>query len=97
MACAVLIGLTGVLADPGVRGKMAGLMPIARGMDLGLNAQSLTDQGKQYIERYDQKGNIDRAIEVFTKAIEKDKDSARAWAGLGDAYLAKNRESICCF
>jgi serine/threonine-protein kinase len=46
-------------------------------------------QGKGYLQRYDQEGNVDAAIEMFQKAIAEDPDYAPAFAELSEAYWQK--------
>ena len=60
---------------------------------LELNSQNWTERGQQYLYRFDQKGNTDRSIEAFTKAIEVDTENPRAYAGLAEAYVRKATES----
>jgi serine/threonine protein kinase/tetratricopeptide (TPR) repeat protein/TolB-like protein len=56
---------------------------------------ALTDysRARAFLERPDVPGNVDRAIDGFSAAIQKDPRFALAHAGLGDAYWAKYRES----
>jgi serine/threonine-protein kinase len=51
-------------------------------------------QGVGYIRRYEKKENIDRAIESFEKAIGEDSLYAMAYAGLGEAYWRKYKETM---
>jgi tetratricopeptide (TPR) repeat protein/predicted Ser/Thr protein kinase len=46
-------------------------------------------QGVGYLQNYDREENIDNAISVFQRALEKDKEFAGAYAGLGEAYWHK--------
>ena len=48
-------------------------------------------QGHAFLERTDVPGNVDRAIELFTRATERDPGFAQSYAGLGEAYGAKYR------
>jgi serine/threonine-protein kinase len=43
-------------------------------------------EGRTALERYDQSRSIERAIELFTRALERDPRYALAHAGLGEAY-----------
>jgi len=46
-------------------------------------------QGRGYLYRFDRPGNSDNAVSAFEKALDKDSHYALAYAGLGEAYLAK--------
>lgn len=46
-------------------------------------------QGRSFLDRRDQKGNVDHAIEAFARAIGRDPSFALAHAGLGSAYWEK--------
>jgi serine/threonine protein kinase/tetratricopeptide (TPR) repeat protein len=54
-----------------------------------------SDAYKDYLDArgflafYDREGNIDRAIDLFTKSLAEDSLYARAHAGIGEAYLRK--------
>jgi|SRR5271165_1360798 len=74
-----------VLAVPGLRSRFTRMAAVAAGTPLSLNRQ-----GRAYLERYDQPGNVDRAIDVFTRSIKLDTQDPAAYAGLADAYVAKN-------
>ena len=50
-------------------------------------------RGKGYLQRFDQEGNVDAAIEMFEKAIEEDPDYAPAFAELSEAYWQKLNET----
>ncbi|MDQ6759480.1 MAG: protein kinase [Acidobacteriota bacterium] len=43
-------------------------------------------QGHAYLFRYDQAGNVEKAIDSFKKALESETENAAAYAGLGQAY-----------
>jgi tetratricopeptide (TPR) repeat protein len=43
-------------------------------------------EGRTALERYDQSRSLERAIELFNKALERDPKYALAHAGLGEAY-----------
>ena len=46
-------------------------------------------QGVGYLQNYDKEENVENAISVFRRALEKDKEFAGAYAGLGQAYWEK--------
>jgi serine/threonine-protein kinase len=46
-------------------------------------------RGLGYLQNYDKEENIDNAISVFRRALEKDGGFAGAYAGLGEAYWQK--------
>jgi tetratricopeptide (TPR) repeat protein/predicted Ser/Thr protein kinase len=46
-------------------------------------------QGVGYLQNYDREENIDNAVSVFQRALDKDKEFAGAYAGLGEAYWQK--------
>jgi tetratricopeptide (TPR) repeat protein/predicted Ser/Thr protein kinase len=46
-------------------------------------------QGRGYLQNYDKEENIDNAISVFHRALEKDPGFAAAYAGLGEGYWRK--------
>ena len=46
-------------------------------------------QGRGYLQRYEDIGSIDTAIQLFNKALEEDSVYALAHAGLGEAYWRK--------
>jgi serine/threonine-protein kinase len=54
------------------------------------NATDWARRGRAYLGRYDQKGNVDLAIEAFVKAIELNPKAAAAHAGLSESYLQKD-------
>ena len=43
-------------------------------------------QGKGYLQRYEEVGNVDKAIGLFQRALEQDPKYALAHAGLAEAY-----------
>lgn len=51
-------------------------------------AYELYEQGVGYLERQDL-GDIDRAVDLFSKALAKDPNYALAYSGLGKAYADK--------
>ena len=51
-------------------------------------AYELYEQGVGYSQRYD-KDSLDRAIDLFTRALSKDPSYALAYAGLGSTYASK--------
>jgi eukaryotic-like serine/threonine-protein kinase len=46
--------------------------------------------GQALMNRHDRRGDVDRAIEAFTRSIEQDARYAPGYAGLADAYYRKN-------
>jgi tetratricopeptide (TPR) repeat protein/tRNA A-37 threonylcarbamoyl transferase component Bud32 len=52
------------------------------------NVEALADyaQARQFLERSDVKGNVDRSVGLFRSALERDPRYAAAHAGLGQAY-----------
>src|SRR6056297_9390 len=44
-------------------------------------------RGVGHLQRFDRREEIDAAIEQFKRALQEDSNFARAYAGLGDAYL----------
>jgi len=44
-------------------------------------------RGVGHLQRFDRREEIDAAIEQFKRALKEDSNFARAYAGLGDAYL----------
>ena len=85
--------------ENGVLGQVADLLevelqPKARGLLHSLNT-SVADaydyylQGRGYLYRFDKLGNSDNAVAAFERALSKDSHYALAYAGLGEAYLAK--------
>jgi eukaryotic-like serine/threonine-protein kinase len=49
-----------------------------------------TRRGRTILKRYDRPENIDMAIELFKKAIERDPKFSPAYAGLAESYYRKN-------
>jgi serine/threonine protein kinase/tetratricopeptide (TPR) repeat protein len=66
---------------------------LARPPTTDRNALIDYSRARALLERPDVPGNVDRAVEGFSAAIQKDPRFALAHAGLGDAYWAKYRES----
>jgi serine/threonine-protein kinase len=50
-------------------------------------------QGLGYVRRYETEGNLDRAVSAFSMAIDRDSSYALAYAGLGEAYWRKYRDT----
>lgn len=50
---------------------------------------ALYQQGLDYLDRFDRKGNLDLAIESFQRVLAQDKTHAAAHAGLAKAYWLK--------
>jgi serine/threonine-protein kinase len=90
VAAAVAAAAIAILPSiPAVRARLAGF----GGSGSALTSQAWTERGQQYIDRYDQRGNTDRAVEAFQKAIELDAGNAQAYAGLAQAFGRKASES----
>ena len=66
---------------------------VAESMQLPGDNAEWTRRGHSYLFRYDQAGNVDKAIESFNKVLQSDRDSAAAYAGLGEAYAQKYAEN----
>lgn len=52
---------------------------------------ALYQQGLDYLDRFDRKGNLDLAIESFQKVLAQDETHAAAHAGLAKAYWLKHQ------
>ncbi len=50
-------------------------------------------QGHGYLRNFDRLENIDKAIDLFSRAIRNDSSYALAWSGLGEAYWRKYMET----
>ena len=50
-------------------------------------------QGRGYLQRYDKVENLDLAAELFNRALQKDPGYALAYAGLGELYWRKYKET----
>jgi eukaryotic-like serine/threonine-protein kinase len=55
------------------------------------SAQALYVQGRGYLRRYDLVDNVDRAVEIFDRALEQDPGYALAHAGRAEAWLRSYR------
>lgn len=51
-------------------------------------------EGRGYLQRYESEENIDRAISLFERTIMIDSLYALAYAGLGEAYVRKYRQTM---
>lgn len=69
--------------------KPATLSRLAAGGTSRPEANEFYLQGRGYLQRYEQKENLDAAIGLFQKAVQEDADFALAFAGLGEAYWRK--------
>jgi serine/threonine protein kinase/tetratricopeptide (TPR) repeat protein len=70
---------------------------LAKPATTNIEAFEFYSKGRAYIERRDQKENIDFAIQMFQEALGLDSDFALAHAGLGEAYWHKyqaTRDSV---
>ncbi len=92
-ALVVLLGFLGVVLAQSARRFLAGRSPGAARGDLAAAQETspvqLYREGMAYLERFDKKGHVDRAIEDFQRALALDKTSAPANAGLARAYWRK--------
>ena len=57
------------------------------------DAYSAYLEGRGLLSRYDVKGNLDKAITSFRRAVDLDPKFALAWAGLGEAYWRQARNN----
>ena len=57
-------------------------------LSTGISGKALRD-ARAYLQRYDGKGNIDRAIEVLEPALQMDGQNAGLQAALAEAYMRK--------
>jgi eukaryotic-like serine/threonine-protein kinase len=81
--------------------KLANLMKIPLTSDMLRNTGGSVNpaayesylKGLGYLQRYDKPGNLDLAVAGFNEAIKTDPRFAIAFAGLGEAYLAKYTNS----
>jgi serine/threonine-protein kinase len=62
---------------------------LAAGGTLVPDAYQIYIEGRGYLQQHAQEKNIDHAIELFGRAIERDSLYALAYAGLGEAYWRK--------
>jgi tetratricopeptide (TPR) repeat protein len=86
------------LADGVARAAVHSLgpaLPVRPGAATALDAAALAAyaEGRSLLERADLTGNTGRAIEAFTRAIERDPSFALAHAGLVDAAWQRFRET----
>ena len=66
---------------------------IAAGDTAAPSAYSAYIEGRGLLARFDVPGNVDRAIDSFTKAAQQDPKYALAYAGLAESYWRKTRAS----
>ena len=52
-------------------------------------AHGLYAQGRQYLERFEREQSVEYAIELFTRALDRDPEYVLARAGLAEAYLRR--------
>ncbi|MFY9824156.1 MAG: protein kinase [Thermoanaerobaculia bacterium] len=93
-ALVALLALLGVVLEQSARRALAGRRPTAPREDLTAVAREtapvqLYREGMAYLERFDKKGHVDRAVEDFQRALAIDETSAPANAGLARAYWRK--------
>ena len=86
-AIAMVVRLMQLEVSPAAQGA------ITAGDTAAPNAYSAYIQGRGLMARYDIPGNVDQAIAAFTKAAGQDPKYALAYAGLGEAYLQKARDT----
>lgn len=70
-----------------LRPEMKGL--IAAGGTTVPGAYEFYVQGRGYLQRYENEENLNAAVNLFERAIDKDSVYALAYAGLGEAYWRK--------
>ncbi len=84
-----LWGLWSWLGPSGEESADADAPSMAAGLpddETGFSSHQLYQRGMAYLERYDRKGNIEKAIADFHRALAQDEGSASALAGLARAY-----------
>src|SRR5262249_30190145 len=54
-------------------------------------------QGRGYLQQYDRPENLDKAITAFNQALQRDKNYAAAYAGLGQTFSRKYVETHDAF
>lgn len=62
---------------------------LAAGATQSPSAYDFYLQGRGYLQRFEREENVDLAIELFGRALERDSTYALAYAGLGEAYKRK--------
>ena len=62
---------------------------LAAGKTSSGSAYDLYTQARGYLDRYDKPGNVDRALDLLTKAIDKDSHYALAFAAISEAKFWK--------
>ena len=85
IASVALLGIS--WTRPEVRGWLQG-----RAVSAGLSAPvppavMALREGRAFLDRYDRKGYLDKAVERFEKALQLDRDLVLARAGLSEAYM----------
>jgi eukaryotic-like serine/threonine-protein kinase len=88
LADAVVRMLELELAPDAKAAFQAGATGVAEASTLATRALGYTPyaEGRTALERYEQSRNLEKAIELFTLALERDPRYALAHAGLGEAY-----------
>ncbi len=82
-AIAEVTGLLDVELDSGARTALARRTPAVP------DAYAFYVQGRGYLQRFEDPANIDRAIDVFTRALRLDPRYALAHAAIAEAYWRK--------
>jgi serine/threonine protein kinase/Flp pilus assembly protein TadD len=64
-------------------------MYLSKSSVMPFTPHAVYEQGMAYLDRFDRKGNLDRAIDSFQRVIAQDETHAAAHAGLAEAYWLK--------
>jgi tetratricopeptide (TPR) repeat protein len=55
------------------------------------NSYAMYKRAREYLDHYDRKGHVDKAIQLLDRAVQLDGSSAASYAALSEAYYQKNR------
>jgi eukaryotic-like serine/threonine-protein kinase len=99
-SAAIVASLVIAASIPAVRRAVAAYLPARSSADPPSNAK-VTDtlppaqselflRAKALLQRYDRKGNVDKAIETFQSLLNENPSNAGAYAALAQAYVRKN-------